>query len=531
MASDTTNRLNCALGKYLALITSSIQDYFDAILGVMSELLNQTIAFVLAVFTVMTAPLTALTMPQQQLAAVGSWSQEVSAPVVGGLYSVMSPTVSSSFGQRKMWFSGKPTKNASSGLLHVSFYDQSSGWLASRPVFGVAGHQLADPAVLPDPSANRLLMYYSIISNTDAASTTLAKTNNRIGQAYSTDGVDWIDGGIVIGQDNGIDLRGGWAPSALVVGSEIWLYYSTNYPGNIHVYRTRLTFDGSILGTERLYVAQGQSQKMLEGFNVDVHVSRDLGKYVLFLNKNFTSIERYTSDDGLLWTASGTDSLAIQAASSSLVAAPTVEVVANPEGADQYNLFFVGGPIRKGLFEGVYQTVGVPGAGTVVPFADQNARDYDTWASAGSDSGASSENSGGGGGIGGILAVGVLGIAAIVGLSFLTSGATAAADVVASSPLTGISFGGIVSPPYIPCNTGVLFWVISKSGIPYSGPIMWMPGSKPNLVTMSAPPPIGFQILGKAAPVPVPCFIGPLFVGAGLPILPIPGFGTAPSPI
>ena len=497
----------------------------------MSEFLNQAVAFVLAVFTVMTAPLTALTIPGQQLAAVGSWSQEVSVPVVGGFYSVMSPTVSSDFGQRKMWFSGKPTKNASSGLIHVSFYDQSGGWLESRPVFGVAGHQLADPEVLPDPSANRLLMYYSIISNTDAASSTLAKTNNRIGQAYSTDGVDWVDGGIVIDQDNGLDTRGGWAPSALVVGSEIWLYYSTNYPGKIHVYRTRLTHNGAILGTDRLYVVDIQGQKTLEGFNVDVHVSRDLGKYVLFLNKNFTTIERYVSDDGLLWAASGGNSLAIQAASSSLVAAPNVEVVTNIDSADQYNLFFVGGPIRKGLFEGIYQTVGVPGAEVVVPFADQAARDYDTWASAGSDSDASSENSSEGGGIGGILAVGVLGIAAIVGLSFLTSGTTAAAGSVASSPLTGISFGGIVSPPYIPCNTGVLFWVISKSGLPYSGPIMWMPGSKPNLVTMGMPPPVGFQILGKAAPVPVPCFVGPLFVGAGLPILPIPGFGTAPSPI
>lgn len=488
----------------------------------MSEFLNQAVAFVLAVFTVMTAPLTALTMPQQQLAAVGSWSQEVSVPVVGGFYSVMSPTVSSDFGQRKMWFSGKPTKNASSGLIHVSFYDQSGGWLESRPVFGVAGQQLADPEVLPDPSANRLLMYYSIISNTDAASSTLAKTNNRIGQAYSTDGVDWVDGGIVIGQDNGLDTRGGWAPSALVVGSEIWLYYSTNYPGKIHVYRTRLTHNGAILGTDRLYVVDTQGQKTLEGFNIDVHFSRDIGKYVLFLNKNFTTIERYVSDDGLLWAASGGNSLAIQAASSSLVAAPNVEVVTNIDSADQYNLFFVGGPIRKGLFEGVYQTAGVPGAGTVVPFADPGAREYDTWANAGSDSSAGSgSNANNGSGAGGVVSVGALGIAAIVGLSFLAGGA-ATMSVAAVKELAAKSFGGrIVGIKFGPgC---INFTILPAGAFPID--YVWLPST----IQMSISPPknIGQEVLGVAAPAPVPC-IG---FGAHPPIwygLPVIMGGTSP---
>src|SRR5690349_18510491 len=56
----------------------------------------------------------------------------------------------------------------------------------------------------------------------------------------------------------------------------------------------------------------------------------------------------------------------------------------------------------------------------------------------------------------------------------------------ATSVATGLSFGGIVSAPYFVCNTGFLFWVVPRGMTQYAGPVMWLPGSKPNSITFSA---------------------------------------------
>lgn len=64
-------------------------------------------------------------------------------------------------------------------------------------------------------------------------------------------------------------------------------------------------------------------------------------------------------------------------------------------------------------------------------------------------------------------------------------------------------------------------------GMPYSGPIMWMPGSKPNLVNMGAPPMFSQCVLGTLLPVKVPCTVLGAPVGAGLAMSPFPGYGTS----
>ncbi len=485
----------------------------------MLEFLQQALAFVLALASIVSAPLAVLGVKNTQyMAAVGGvYQQEVSHPVMGGLYNAMSPTVVSANGQRQMWLSGKPTKDSGDGAIYTSFYNQESGWFEPRPVFSVAGSYVSDPSVIVDPTgSSRYRMYYSSISKTDAASSTLLRLKNHIGQAHSDDGVEWIDDGIVIGQGNGLDDRGGWSPSATVMGEEIWLYYSTNYPDKIHVYRTRLNAAGKPVETQRVFVSGQGGQQPLEGFNVDVHLSRDIGKYVMFLTTDFTGIVRYVSDDGITWTTAKDDkNPVIQAASSSLVAAPTVEVVRYEEGREQYNLFFVGGPISKGLFEGIYQIGGTVNFGTQTQFLDPKAKDYETWSSAGTNSGSGS-GSGSGGGMGGLLALGALGIAAIIGLSFLTGAVTAVKELALKS------FGGRIVG--IKLGLGCINFTIIPAGV-FPIDYVWLPST----IQMSISPPknIVQEVLGVATPTPIPC-VG---FGAHPPIwygLPVIMGGTSP---
>lgn len=483
----------------------------------MLEFLQQATAFVLALLSLVGAPLSVIGV-HNNAAAVGVAYQGLAEPVMSGLYNGMSPAFSSHAGQRQMWLSGKPTQSAPAGHIYTSFYQPESGWNQPVSVFQIQGAKVADPAVIVDPVSGYLKMYYSIISDADALSSTTVRLKNRIGQAHSTNGVEWIDEGIVIDQNNGLDERGGWAPSAIVVGSEVWLYYSTNYPGKIQVYRTRFTLEGRQIGTDPIYTVDVNGQKTVEGFNVEVFLSRSVGKYVMFLNKDFTGIVRYVSDDGVRWSVlSDEQNPVIQAASSSIVAAPAVEVTTDGDGRETYGVFFVGGPISKGLFEGVYQAASVFESGTRMLFLDPKAKDYETWASAGSASSESNSGSGsGGGGLGGLVAVGALGIAAIVGLSFLSTTATVAETAVNTA--TGGSFGGRIIA-IMPCASalGPSVWVTLLPAGPLLPPYMyiWTPATLTSVVPPipSLPPRnIGQQLLGRfdipyACVVPFPPFV------------------------
>lgn len=86
-------------------------------------------------------------------------------------------------------------------------------------------------------------------------------------------------------------------------------------------------------------------------------------------------------------------------------------------------------------------------------------------------------------------------------------------------------FGGRVVSPPIKCDLGVLFFV---KGLPYSGPVMWTPGLKPNAVNMGAPPMFSQCVLGSLIPGFIPCTIKGAPVGGGPAISPIIGFGSSP---
>ncbi len=92
----------------------------------------------------------------------------------------------------------------------------------------------------------------------------------------------------------------------------------------------------------------------------------------------------------------------------------------------------------------------------------------------------------------------------------------------ATGALSGIGiFGGMLAPIMV-CDNGVLYMNI---GIPYTGPLMWMPGVSsvpPYLYALGTPPPPGFAIGHYMAP--LPCFVGPFPVMVA-PV--IHGYGTA----
>ena len=123
----------------------------------------------------------------------------------------------------------------------------------------------------------------------------------------------------------------------------------------------------------------------------------------------------------------------------------------------------------------------------------------------------------------------------LLGALGLYIGVSALASVtsnIAVSSAIGPSFGGIVAPPpaYVECDGAVLFTVIPRGFTPSAGPFIWLPGTKPNSVNFGAQPVPGQQITGRASWTPFPCWVGPVLVGWGLLIPPIPGYGTSVAP-
>ena len=95
-------------------------------------------------------------------------------------------------------------------------------------------------------------------------------------------------------------------------------------------------------------------------------------------------------------------------------------------------------------------------------------------------------------------------------LFFLTS-----SPIITSAAVVGIPFGGVVTAVQ-PCNTGLLAYVKSPKP-PYVFPVMWLWGELP--FRSYIPPHPGQFVLGKAAPVTAPCFLGFIPYGVGFPIM------------
>ncbi len=89
-----------------------------------------------------------------------------------------------------------------------------------------------------DPSIVRLggtdYMFVTALSNAYCGSFQDETTHNVTGLAGSIDGQTWTWAGIVVGQDNGYDNLGAWSPSAMVVDSDISLWYNTSDSEVLH---------------------------------------------------------------------------------------------------------------------------------------------------------------------------------------------------------------------------------------------------------------------------------------------------------
>jgi len=76
-----------------------------------------------------------------------------------------------------------------------------------------------------------------------------------------------------------------------------------------------------------------------------------------------------------------------------------------------------------------------------------------------------------------------------------------------------VPFGGKVTA-ITPCDTGELVYVLTFKGII---PFMWLTGELPYLNRI--PPHPGQELLGKAAAAEIPCIVGVVPIGMGLPIM------------
>lgn len=224
--------------------------------------------------------------------------------LVSGARSLYSPEIKTFYGVKRMWSGGWRTESdVGTDKIFVSV-SQGSGWSYPQPTLTKPGYSYNDPTVVQHAWYPWLFMYYTSLSHVYAGSYQAMTSNNTVGLAVSTDyGNSWIDLGEIIGRLeggcrwNGYDCNGAWSPSAIVVGSEIWLYYHGNAPSTA-TYRTRLNMNGwQIIETSPVNLPAGPQR-----INVDVSVQGN--KFVMLANEGgLGTVSRYVSWDGFNWFA------------------------------------------------------------------------------------------------------------------------------------------------------------------------------------------------------------------------------------
>ncbi len=176
----------------------------------------------------------------------------------------------------------------------------------------VRDYHANDPSVIRLNNNGSFYMYYTLLANEYSTTYDDMVSYNQVGFASSTDGLLWTARETpIIGQFNGLDETGAWAPSAQIVGSEIWLYYHTGAGCNIQdcndvngapttplaprLLRTRFAMDGfTPLGTQEITDWEGHSLRLIA---VDVQFA--FGRYWMVGNTDLNHIALYLSDDGM----------------------------------------------------------------------------------------------------------------------------------------------------------------------------------------------------------------------------------------
>jgi len=218
------------------------------------------------------------------------------------LYNVYAPHI---LGDR-MWMGGwLIPEHAPDDRIYLS---ERIGDAWSTPVTALAevGAAVNDPSVIA--VGGETLMYFTRLAKDCTPVPDCWFVGNLTGLAVSSDNGDtWENVGVAIDLDNGLSQCGAWAPSAITVGNEIWVYYhgglpsygACEYPLGT-VFRSR--FDAMQL--QRIDTVRVDLPKPL--YNVDVSQRPD-GDYVLVANSlDLTRMHLFTSQDGLAWSDAGT---------------------------------------------------------------------------------------------------------------------------------------------------------------------------------------------------------------------------------
>ena len=280
-----------------------------------------------------------------------------------GLRSMYAPVVLDHAGVKRMWLGGWLTDSDPTEFLqHVSRGDDltqvvgadkifaselvNGTWTAPVLAFAKGGFHVNDPSVIAPPSSDGidrsrwLYMYYTALDNRIAAGNPSEwSKNHAIGFASSIDGgKTWTDHGIVVSPWQSGDGMGAWAPSAIVIGNEILVYYHSGTPDfsqpiNFRV-RFHLTGWQQLGGPERLTFAVPETPTVLVS-NVDI--SRQGALLVMLANTlDLRNIVRYVSQDGLSWVRHPMDTNPIIFGGPNLVLTPHAELLAD----DRYRLYF-----------------------------------------------------------------------------------------------------------------------------------------------------------------------------------------------
>jgi len=188
------------------------------------------------------------------------------------------------------------------------FRTTKSGTWSNNPslVFERVGDHVNDGDVVQVGS--KTYMFYTSLSNEAVAiSVSLSNfqhsfTKHEVGVAESTNnGASWTDRGIVIARADSGDGQGAWAPSALVVGSEIWVYYHTGTTSFTSPIVFRQKFNKNSLAKigspERLAFSDDS------GLLANVDIEKVGSKYILTGNllgrSTLDTLSIYYSDDGM----------------------------------------------------------------------------------------------------------------------------------------------------------------------------------------------------------------------------------------
>lgn len=197
-------------------------------------------------------------------------------------------------------------------------YPQPIKW--TNPGFSdgkVLGYHANDISVVVPPSTdgvdrtNWLYMYFTCLPSQFFRERD-SLYNNLTCLATSTNGGTlWTFLGVVIGKNNLVNNLGAWAPSAITIGNEIWIYYHNN-AGVLNnneqaVYLTRFKANGvEKIKTQILSDISLAKRPGSGAVNVDVKRQPETGKFFLIGDRygaeTLNDFVLYISDDGLNWS-------------------------------------------------------------------------------------------------------------------------------------------------------------------------------------------------------------------------------------